>query len=481
MTIAVMNSTNPTVVPVILSGGSGTRLWPLSRKLSPKQFVPMLSGRSLFQDTVARAVATTGADPVVVCNETHQLVVEEQLEALGVAARMVVLEPVARNTAAAITAVTLAVAEADPAAHLLVLPSDHYVPDAEAFAADVRTAAKAATAGHLVTFGITPRTAHTGYGYIRQGAPIAGAVGAFEAEEFVEKPAQEVAEQYVAEGKWHWNSGMFLMPVSALLGELSDLQPDIVDCCRTAVTQAVRTDRVVRLDPEAFAASPSISVDYAVMERTTRAAVVPTDLAWNDVGAWSSMWEVSEHDAHGNVAQGNVLALDTADSYVYSDGPLVATLGVSQITVVATKDAVLVTDRAHSQAVRALVDELHGSDHPEADAMPVCRRPWGTYESVHRGERHQVKHIVVRPGGKLSLQRHQHRAEHWVVVRGTARVVRGDETLVLTENMGLYVDRGEVHRLENPGTEPLPVIEVQFGDYLGEDDIERLDDCYGRA
>lgn len=476
-----MNETDPTVVPVILSGGSGTRLWPLSRKLSPKQFVPMLSGRSLFQDTIERAVAVTGGSPVVVCNEAHRFVVEEQLEAIGVVPRAVILEPAPRNTSAAIAAAACLLTESEPSAHLLVLPSDHYVPDPEAFAADVRTALAAAEAGYLVTFGITPSCAHTGYGYIRQGAPIAGVPGTFEAEQFVEKPALELAERYVDEGKWHWNSGMFLMPAQELLSELSRYEPGVFDSSTVAVARAARTDHVVMLDTEAFTAAPAISIDYAVMERTSLAAVVPTRLRWNDVGAWSSMWEVSEHDAHGNVAHGNVVAVDTVDSYVHSDGPLVATLGVAQVTVVATKDAVLVTDRAHSEEVRALVDELHGSDRPEADAAPVCRRPWGTYESIHRGERHQVKHIVVRPGQKLSLQRHQHRAEHWVVVSGTARVVRGEETLTLTENMGLFVPQGEIHRMENPGTELLHVIEVQVGGYLGEDDIERLDDCYGRA
>jgi mannose-1-phosphate guanylyltransferase/mannose-6-phosphate isomerase len=476
-----MKTTDPTVVPVILSGGSGTRLWPLSRKLSPKQFVPMLSGRSLFQDTVERAAAATRDDPVVVCNEAHRFVVEEQLEAIGVRPRAVILEPVPRNTAAAIAAAACVVAESTPRGHLLVLPSDHFVPDRDAFAADVATALAAAEAGYLVTFGITPSCAHTGYGYLRQGAPIAEVPGTFEVEQFVEKPALALAERYVDEGKWHWNSGMFLMPAGALLSELSRFEPRIFESSSSAVARAVRADRVVLLDTEAFTAAPEISIDYAVMERTSFAAVVPTRLPWNDVGAWSSMWDVSEHDAHGNVAHGNVVAVDTADSYLHSDGPLVATLGVTDVTVVATRDAVLVTDRAHSQQVRSIVDELHGSQRPEADAAPVCRRPWGTYESVHRGERHQVKHIVVRPGQKLSLQRHQHRAEHWVVVRGTARVVRGDETLTLTENMGLFVAQGQVHRLENPGTEPLHVIEVQVGDYLGEDDIERLEDSYGRA
>jgi mannose-1-phosphate guanylyltransferase/mannose-6-phosphate isomerase len=456
-----MSKVDPTVVPVILSGGSGTRLWPLSRKLSPKQFVPMLSGRSLFQDTVERAAAATGTDPLVVCNEAHRFVVEEQLEAVGVSPRAVILEPVPRNTSAAIAAAACVLAESDPGAHLLVLPSDHYVPNAEAFAADVRTALAAAAAGYLVTFGITPSCAHTGYGYIRQGAPIAGVPGTFDLEEFVEKPALPLAERYVAEGKWHWNSGMFLMPARALLSELSRYEPGIFDSISAAVARAGRVDHAVLLDGEAFATSPDVSIDYAVMERTSLAAVVPTRLQWNDVGAWSSMWEVSEHDANGNVAHGNVIAVDTVDSYVHSDGPLVATLGVAEVTVVATKDAVLVTDRAHSQEVRAIVDELHGSDRPEADAVPVCRRPWGTFESIHRGDRH--------------------RAEHWVVVRGTARVTRGEETLTLTENMSLFVDRGEIHRIENPGTEPLHVIEVQVGDYLGEDDIERLDDCYGRA
>lgn len=476
-----MQGTDPTVVPVILSGGSGTRLWPVSRKLSPKQFAPMLSGRSLFQDTVLRAAAATEASPVVVCNEAHRFVVEDQLDGIGVSPALIVLEPVARNTSAAIAAAAHLLHETDPGAALLVLPSDHFVPDVEQFADDVRAAGPAAAAGHLVTFGITPACAHTGYGYVRQGAPIAGIPRVFEADKFVEKPAQEVAEGYVEEGKWHWNSGMFLLPAAVLLDELSLHEPAVAASTGRAVASASRSGGVVELDEAAFAAAPSISIDYAVMERTANAAVLPTSLRWSDVGAWSSMWDVSERDPRGNVGRGNVLTVDTADSYVHSDGPLVATLGVSGLTVVATKDAVLVADRGRSEEVRAIVDELHVGGRPEADSAPVCRRPWGTYEALHLGERHQVKHIVVRPGQKLSLQRHQHRAEHWVVVRGTARVVRGDETLMLSENMSLSIPQGEVHRIENPGVETLHVIEVQVGSYLGEDDIERLDDCYGRA
>ena len=470
-----------TVVPVILSGGSGTRLWPVSRKLSPKQFAPLLSGRSLFQDTVLRAAGVTGSSPVVVCNEAHRFVVEEQLDALGVPPALVVLEPVARNTAAAIAAAAELVLETDPRAALLVLPSDHFVPESEEFASVVRAAAPAAMAGHLVTFGITPGCAHTGYGYVRQGAPIAGIPRAFEADEFVEKPARDVAEEYLAEGKWHWNSGMFLLSAAQLLEELRVHEPSVASHVRAAVALAVRSGSVVELDETSFAAAPSISLDYAVMERTSNAVVLPTSLKWNDVGAWSSMWDVSEHDAQGNVGRGNVLVMDTDDSYVHSDGPLVATLGVSGLAVVATKDAVLVTERGRSEEVRAIVDLLHDGGRSEADSAPVCRRPWGTYEGLHLGERHQVKHIVVRPGQKLSLQRHQHRSEHWVVVRGTARVVRGEETITLTENMSLDIPQGEVHRIENPGVDPLHVIEVQVGSYLGEDDIERLDDCYGRA
>lgn len=476
-----MQGTDPTVVPVILSGGSGTRLWPVSRKLSPKQFAPMLSGRSLFQDTVLRAAAATEAAPVVVCSGAHRFVVEEQLDAIGISPALIVLEPVARNTAAAIAAAAELLLETDPDAALLVLPSDHFVPDEEAFASDVRAALPAAAVGHLVTFGITPACAHTGYGYIRQGAPISGIPRVFEAERFVEKPARGVAEGYVEEGKWHWNSGMFLLPAALVVRELSLHEPDVAAHVRSAVARAARSDGVVELDEESFAAAPSVSIDYAVMERTSKAAVLPTPLKWNDVGAWSSMWDVSQHDAEGNAGRGNVIMVDTADSYVHSDGPLVATLGVHGLAVVATKDAVLVTERGRSEEVRAIVEVLHDGGRPEADSAPECRRPWGTYESIDLGQRHQVKHIVVRPGHKLSLQRHQHRAEHWVVVQGTARVVRGDEVHTLTENMSLTIPQGEVHRIENPGSEPLHVIEVQVGSYLGEDDIERLDDCYGRA
>ncbi len=477
----VSESNAPVVVPVVLSGGSGTRLWPLSRETSPKQFLPLLTGLSLFQQTVLRAQAATTRAPVVVCNVEHRFVVQHQLAQLEVEPAAIICEPVARNTAPAVAAAASLVGQSAPDALLLVLPSDHVVTDTADFARDVAAAVPAAGAGHLVTFGITPTTPHTGFGYIRQGPPIAGMLRACAAERFVEKPHLAQARGYVEDGKWMWNSGMFLLPREVLLEELLSHEPRVAHTTAIAVALARREGSAVFLDEKSFACAPTVSLDYAVMEPTTRAAVLPTTLGWSDVGAWSSLWEVRDKDGDGNVLHGDVLAEDSHDCYVHSDGPLVTALGMSDVTVVATKDAVLVADRAHSQQVREVVARLRTLGRAEADCSALVRRPWGTYESLGRGVRHQVKHIEVLPGQKLSLQRHAHRAEHWVVVQGTAQVVRGGDTLVLQEGESLHVPVGCVHRLENRCEDPLHLIEVQVGDYLGEDDIERLDDKYGRS
>lgn len=428
-----------------------------------------------------RARLATGSDPVIVCNAAHRFLVEEQLAAVGAQATAIICEPVGRNTAPAVGAAAAVVAESQPSAVLLVLPSDHSVSDGEHFARDVATALPAAAAGHLLTFGIDPTSPQSGYGYIRRGPSLAGIAGVCAADEFVEKPDLARARSFVREGKWLWNSGMFLLPADLFVEELTTYEPLAARAAATAVALAERQGAVVHLDHDSFALAPSISIDYAVMERTDRAAVLPTRLDWSDVGAWSSLWSSREKDPHGNVAEGDVLCQDVSGSYVRSDGPLVAVVGLTDVTVVATKDAVLVADREHSQAVRQVVTRLRGEGRAEADGSPVVRRPWGTYESIDVGPCHQVKHIVVKPGHKLSLQRHEHRAEHWVVVSGTASVVRGDDVLTLHENDSVHVPVGCVHRVENQADEPLHFIEVQVGDYLGEDDIERLADEYGRS
>lgn len=467
------------VTPVILCGGSGTRLWPVSRRSAPKQFVSLLGGRSLFQETALRAQRVAVRAPIVVCNEEHLFVVRRQLDEVRIDPSAIICEPVSRNTAPAVAAAALLDIGEDPDALLLVLPSDHLVPDPDVFAQEIERAAEAAREGLLVTLGIAPTGPHTGYGYIRQGAALIGLAGIHVTERFVEKPDVATASRYVSDPKWLWNSGMFLLPASVLLSELAVLQPQVLSQVQRAM--GARQGNVVTLSREAFEAAPAISLDYAVMERTQRGAVLPTPLRWSDVGAWSSLWEISEKDEGGNVSQGDVMTSDAHNCYLHSDGPLIAALGVSNVTVVATEDAVLVADIGRSQEVKELVDQLHALRRTEADAARITQRPWGTYQGVHRGSSHQVKHIVVAPGQKLSLQRHQHRAEHWFVVQGIGRAVRGEELLALEPNDTVYIPQGCVHRVENPGSEPLHLIEVQFGDYLGEDDIERLEDAYGRC
>lgn len=475
-----MSDQRPPCTPVILSGGAGTRLWPLSRELSPKQFVPLFSGRSLFQMTALRAAAATDEPPVVVCNIDHRGFVEEQLAEIDLLPAAVICEPLARNTAAAVASAALLLEDDRPGSLMLVMPSDHLVADDEQFAADVGDAIPAAAAGHLVTFGITPKVPETGYGYIRQGEVIDHCGRVHQTAEFVEKPELERAKELLRQGGWMWNSGVFLLPAAGLLEELTSYEPQVVTSVAASLAAAHRASGTHLLDRECFETGPSISLDYAVMERTDRAAVLPTTLDWSDVGAWSSLWEVSQHDEWGNVAVGDVLLEESSDCYVRSDGPLVAAIGMHDVTVVATEDAVLVADRTHSQQVREMVHRLRDLGRPEADATKLVRRPWGTYRSVAVGPRHQVKHITVTPGHKLSLQRHRHRSEHWVVVEGVAKVVHGETSRELEVNESLFVPQGCVHRLENPGPGPLHLVEVQVGDYLGEDDIERLADDYGR-
>ena len=468
--------------PVILSGGSGTRLWPMSRTLYPKQLLRLIGEDSLLQQTVRR-VADLGrfAQPLLVANEDHRFIVAEQLREIKADAQALLLEPIGRNTAPAACVAALMLAEREPEALMLLLPSDHIIADEGAFAVAIDRAVAAARAGALATFGITPERPETGYGYIRRGEPIDGIVGAFRVAEFVEKPTLDVAQCYLASGEHFWNGGMFLFPAGLFLDELERTRPEIVASCRQALAQARRDDDFIRLDKDAFEACPADSINYAVMEHTSRAAVVPVGMGWSDIGSWDALWEISDKDVAGNAIAGNVIAEDTRNCYLRSEAGLVAAIGIEDLVVVATADALMLAPRNRTQEVRRLVARLAADDREEADALPTVHRPWGTYRTLHNGHRVQVKHITVKPGGKISLQMHHHRAEHWVVVQGTARIRCGDEETMLTENQSTYIPLGALHRLENPGKIPLHLIEVQSGSYLGEDDIVRFEDSYGRS
>jgi mannose-1-phosphate guanylyltransferase/mannose-6-phosphate isomerase len=477
-----MPSAQKILHPVVLSGGSGTRLWPMSRSQHPKQLLPLLGESSLLRQTAERVVARKGfAAPLVVANDEHRFLIAEQLREAGVVPAGLFLEPVGRNTAPAVAVAALWLAEQDPDALMLVMPSDHVIADLDAFHTAIGRAAAAARRGKLVTFGIAPARAETGYGYIDAGAAIPGCEGAFAVTRFIEKPAAADALRYIEAGTYFWNSGIFLLAASAYLGELGRLRPDMLAACRDAVSNAERDSDFIRLDRTAFSACPSESIDYAVMEHTDHSAVVPVAMGWNDLGSWDALWETGQHDAAGNALIGNVLAEDARNCYLRSEAGLVAAIGIEDLIVVATADAIMVAPRSRAQDVRRLVARLAEEGRDEADAPPTVHRPWGSYTALHNGHRVQVKHIVVKPGGRLSLQMHHHRAEHWVVVRGTGRITRGDEEIMLSENQSTYIPLGTAHRLENPGKIPLHVIEVQSGDYLGEDDIVRFDDHYGRA
>jgi mannose-1-phosphate guanylyltransferase / mannose-6-phosphate isomerase len=468
--------------PVILSGGSGTRLWPMSRTRYPKQLLSLLGQDSLLQQTVRRVADRQGfAAPLLVANEEHRFIIAEQLREIAAVPRALLLEPVGRNTAPAACIAALALTETESDPLMLVMPSDHTIGDLAAFADAVEGAATAARAGALVSFGITPQRAETGYGYIRRGSELDGAKGVFAVAEFVEKPGPEQAQAYVASGEHSWNSGMFLFPARVYLDELERLRPDIVAACRDALATAQRDSDFVRLGREAFAGCDSDSIDYAVMEHTRRAAVVPVSMGWSDVGSWDALWEMGDKDQHGNSIEGNVVAEDARNCYLRSEAGLVAAIGIEDLVVVSTADAVMVAPRNRTQDVKKLVARLVKDRRDEADALPTVHRPWGTFTSLHNGHRVQVKHIMVKPGGKLSLQMHHHRAEHWVVVQGTARIRRGDQEMMLSEDQSTYIPIGTSHRLENPGKIPLHLIEVQSGSYLGEDDIVRLEDSYGRS
>ncbi|MEA9563704.1 MULTISPECIES: mannose-1-phosphate guanylyltransferase/mannose-6-phosphate isomerase [unclassified Xanthomonas] len=464
------------VLPIILSGGSGTRLWPLSRESYPKQFLPLVGDKSMLQATWLRSAPVAGHAPIVVANEEHRFMAAEQLQQLGVKPSAILLEPKGRNTAPAIAVAALEAMRdgADPL--LLVLPSDHVIQNEAAFQAAVTAAAAAAEQGKLVTFGIKPTAPETGYGYIKAGA----GTGVTAVERFVEKPDLATAQSYLASGEYYWNSGMFLFRASRYLEELRKFHPAIADACQKAWENGKRDADFTRLDKDAFAASPSDSIDYAVMEKTADAVVVPLDAGWNDVGSWSSLLDVSEQDAHGNAHHGDVIQMDCRNTYAYGSR-LIAMVGLEDVVVVETPDAVLVGHRDRIQEVKDVVGRIKADGRSEATWHRKVYRPWGAYDSIDMGQRHQVKRITVKPGAVLSLQMHHHRAEHWIVVSGTAEVTRGDEVLLLTENQSTYIPLGVTHRLRNPGKLPLELIEVQSGSYLGEDDIVRFEDTYGRA
>ena len=469
------------VHPVVLSGGAGTRLWPLSRTLYPKQLLPLVSARTMVQETVQRVTGKRFAPPLVVCNEEHRFIIAEQLRELEIAPSAMVLEPVGRNTAPAAAVAALLLAEHDADAVMLLLPSDHVIKDVAGFHAAVETGLAASGHGALVAFAVPPRGPETGYGYIRRGAPYEGIDGCFRVARFVEKPDLETARQYVRAGDYDWNSGIFLFPVGRYLEELERLQPEMLESCRAAVAGAADDLDFLRLEAEAFTGIEPLSIDYAVMEHTDNAVVVPVDMGWCDVGSWSALWEIGTKDADGNVTLGDVIAHGTRGSYIRSDGRLVAALGLDKVVVVVTDDAVLVVPRDMAQNVKTVVEDLEKAERTEHSVHSRVYRPWGHYQTIDAGERFQVKHLHVNPGQKLSLQLHHHRAEHWVVVSGTAKVTRGDETFLLGENESTYLPLGVKHALENPGEAPLRIIEVQSGDYLGEDDIVRFEDRYGRA
>ncbi len=478
------------IVPVILAGGSGTRLWPMSRENFPKQLIGVVGSESLLQDTVHRmegfpAGWEVSNAPIVVCGEEHRFVIAEQLTCNGCTPRLVV-EPARRDTAPALTlAAALACANGDDAI-LVVMPSDHAIADVPALQRALQVAARHAQRGSIATLGVPPRAPETGFGYIRVGRKLDD--DAREIDGFVEKPAAELAKQYVAQGSYWWNSGIFIVRASVWLATLQSLQPDMHAACLASFVQGKFDGTTFRPAADAFTRSPADSIDYAVMERlnasagwTSAGVVVPLDAGWSDLGSWDAVWAAQPKDENGNVARGRVMFEGAVSSYAHSEGRLVACVGTTNVVVVETADAVLVADRSRVQDVKGLVARIKAQKAPEADAHRKVRRPWGFYDSIDHGDRFQVKRIVVTPGAKLSLQLHHHRAEHWIVVRGTALVTRGEEQFLLTENESTYIPLGVRHRLENPGKVPLEIIEVQSGSYLGEDDIVRFDDTYGRC
>ncbi|MDQ2078052.1 mannose-1-phosphate guanylyltransferase/mannose-6-phosphate isomerase [Marinimicrobium sp. ABcell2] len=469
------------IIPVILAGGSGTRLWPLSRQHYPKQLLKLFGDRTMLQQTLLRLEGLPDlGDPVVVCNEEHRFMVAEQLQEIGQSKAAILLEPLARNTAPALA---LAAVKAQTMAEnptLLVLAADHVINDVPLFHQAVATAVSAAEAGHLVTFGVEPTRPETGYGYIKTQHDK-GAQSYFPVQQFAEKPDLATAQSYLAQGGYYWNSGMFVFQAEGFLAELESYSPDVLAAAQKSYQEAVSDLDFVRVDRDAFAAAPNISIDYAVMENSEKVVCVPFTAGWSDVGCWQSFWELSDKDEQGNSFVGDSIDVGSTDTLVFSQDKLVATIGVNNLMVINTPDAVLVADKSAAQEVKAVIAKIQQQNRTEHLQHREIYRPWGCYDSVDEGTRYQVKRITVKPGARLSLQMHYHRAEHWIVVRGTAEVQKGDETLLLSENESTFIPVGMRHRLSNPGKIPLELIEVQSGPYLGEDDIQRFDDNYGRS
>lgn len=472
------------MIPVILSGGNGTRLWPLSRKQRPKQFIPLLGEQSPFQATVERSQQLGDVDScLVICNEAHRFTVAEQLEISDSKDHQIILEPAGRNTAPAIAVATLLAQSQNPDTdpEILVMPSDHVIGDAEAFQEAVSHARVVCDVGAIVSFGVVPNKAHTGYGYIRRGEHLAVTENAYRIDSFVEKPDAETAIEFLNSCDYYWNSGMLLFRASMMIKELEKHAPQVLKAARDAISGSDQDIDFFRLSRESFVSCPSISIDYAVMEHTTRAAVIPLAANWNDIGTWDALWEIGNKDESGNVTHGDVALIDTADNLVFADHRLVCVAGLNDVVVIETRDSVMVLNRNEAEKVRHLVNKLHHSGRSEVDEHRQVHRPWGWYDSVDEGPRFKVKRIMVKPGEKLSLQKHHHRAEHWIVVKGTAEVHCNDQVTMLSENQSTFIPLGATHRLANPGQIPLEIIEVQSGSYLGEDDIVRFEDDYGRT
>lgn len=467
-----------TLLPVIMAGGSGTRLWPLSRELHPKQFLSLMGEETMLQNTLARLQGLDAALPLIVCNEAHRFLVAEQLRQKKLLDKNILLEPASRNTAPAILLAALHAMRNGDDPLLLVLAADHVIADAASFQQAIKAAIPLADAGELVTFGIVPTRPETGYGYIRRGSSMGDE--AFKVAEFIEKPPRARAEEYLAAGGFDWNAGLFLFKASRLVEEIGMFRPDVLEACRAAMGKASEDLDFFRVDTDAFARCPDVSIDYAVMEKTRRAVVVPMDVGWNDIGAFSAIWDILPKDASGNVARGDVLSHDSRNNLFFAENAVVAAVGVEDLIVVQTKDAVLVASRHQAQEVKNIVARMKEAGRTEHQLHREVHRPWGKYDSVDAGKRYQVKRITVLPGGKLSVQMHHHRAEHWVVVSGVARVTLDGVERLLAENESIYLPIGAVHALENPGKMPLELIEVQVGSYLGEDDIVRFEDRYGR-
>lgn len=468
------------IIPVILSGGSGTRLWPVSRSGFPKQLQDLCGDKSLLQQTALRLPQDQIIDaPIVICNADQRFLIAEQLREAGITPSQIILEPVARSTAPALAVPALCAKDAG-ATILVAMPADHFISNAAAFRKAILDAAKLAQSGTLMTLGIKPTKPHTGFGYIAQGEPVSETPPAYAVTEFKEKPDLATAEAYLKAGSYYWNSGIFIFRADAYLSELGKQQPDILRCCTEALANSKTDLDFLRLDEEAFGKAPNISIDYAVMEHATNVGVLPVAFDWNDIGGWAALWELSDKDKNNNVTKGDVVHKDTHNSFVRSDKRLVATIGLNNIVIIDTPDALLVADKNRVDEVKDVVAQLKAMKREESDTHRRVWRPWGYYEQLERGDRFQVKQIMVKPGAQLSLQMHHHRAEHWVVVSGTAKVTCGDTISLLGPNETAYIPIGAVHRLENPGLVPVFLIEVQSGDYLGEDDIIRLEDTYNR-